>query len=325
MGDVPGDYGHALLYEYDAKASGWGKRLEAREDGAWLEVEWTPAAKAAIEAREFRFISPVILYQYTHPESGAEMGTVLHSFALTNTPFFKLDLQPLTATSTAPARTAPAPSTPPAAPAATNQEKPMWRTLLLASLKLASDISDDALKAAAEQHFTDHTTLVTATRKALKLADDADFPDAAAVEGQLVAATSRAGFVPLVEVEQIRATAYAEGQQAGTAAATDPVALAKAKAGEAIEAALQRGAITAATREHWDALAESDPEQCARLVASLPDGSAVPTGASQVKAGTKSTTITAANKPKDSKLTDEQWIAAEQKRDAQRAARKGEI
>jgi phage I-like protein len=62
------DYEHQTLRSakngLPAPASGWFKKLEWRE-GVGLfavDVEWTDAAAAAIDAGEYRFISPVFLY-----------------------------------------------------------------------------------------------------------------------------------------------------------------------------------------------------------------------------------------------------------------------
>ena len=45
-----------------APAAGWITMLEARPDGIWAKVEWTPAGAKAIAAREYRFISPSFLH-----------------------------------------------------------------------------------------------------------------------------------------------------------------------------------------------------------------------------------------------------------------------
>lgn len=49
-----------------APAAGWIVELEAREDGAWGRVEWTPGGRKALAHREYRFISPV----FTHDKGG---------------------------------------------------------------------------------------------------------------------------------------------------------------------------------------------------------------------------------------------------------------
>lgn len=46
-------------------AAGWIKQgtLELKADGIWATIEWTDAAKAAIVAKEYRYISPTFAYQ----------------------------------------------------------------------------------------------------------------------------------------------------------------------------------------------------------------------------------------------------------------------
>jgi len=48
----------------EAPAAGWIEELQARDGGSiWGRVEWTERAKAQIQAREYRFISPVFDYE----------------------------------------------------------------------------------------------------------------------------------------------------------------------------------------------------------------------------------------------------------------------
>lgn len=63
--DLAIDYDHQSYYGAGpgkggrAPAAGWIKRLSADDAGIWGEVEWTPAADAALRAREYRYISPL--------------------------------------------------------------------------------------------------------------------------------------------------------------------------------------------------------------------------------------------------------------------------
>lgn len=80
------DYEHQTLYvEHNgqpAPAAGWFHRIEARDSGLYaLNVEWTARAKTLIDAREYRFISPV----FTYATGSGEIQDILHA-ALTNTP-----------------------------------------------------------------------------------------------------------------------------------------------------------------------------------------------------------------------------------------------
>jgi phage I-like protein len=83
-GNLPLDYDHAIdraaSSAGEAPAAGWIVALEARADGVWGQVEWTPRARERIAAREYRFISPVIM----HGPDGKVL--LLLRAALTNNP-----------------------------------------------------------------------------------------------------------------------------------------------------------------------------------------------------------------------------------------------
>lgn len=78
------DYEHQTLAAKEngkpAPAAGWIKEIEARDDGLYGRVEWTANAAAAIDAKEYRYLSPV----YYHTKDGKVL--VLQHAALTNTP-----------------------------------------------------------------------------------------------------------------------------------------------------------------------------------------------------------------------------------------------
>lgn len=79
------DYEHhtltAMANGHDAKAAGWIRRVEwLSGKGLWSDVDWTPKAKAAIDAKEYLYISPVITYD----DAGNVTGVALA--ALTNFP-----------------------------------------------------------------------------------------------------------------------------------------------------------------------------------------------------------------------------------------------
>ncbi len=69
-----------------APAAGWIKKLENRgESGLWAEVEWTVRGKNFIEAKEYRYLSPV-LFASKKSKGGPLIPHLLHSAALTNDP-----------------------------------------------------------------------------------------------------------------------------------------------------------------------------------------------------------------------------------------------
>ncbi|MFZ2470188.1 MAG: phage protease [Parvibaculum sedimenti] len=67
-----------------AKASAWIKTLEARDDGIWGRVEWTGPGAAAVQAKEYRYLSPV----FAHTKTG-EVTCILRA-GLTNNPNLSL-------------------------------------------------------------------------------------------------------------------------------------------------------------------------------------------------------------------------------------------
>ena len=82
-GVLPLDYNHQLDLAkngQEAPAAGWVTELQARSDGIWGRVEWTPRGRERVASREYRFISPV----FYHAPNGEVMA--LLRAALTNTP-----------------------------------------------------------------------------------------------------------------------------------------------------------------------------------------------------------------------------------------------
>lgn len=77
------DYDHASDRNTGtpATAAGWITGMQARADGIWGLVEWTARAAEHIARREYRYLSPVFLYD---PKTGA-IGAILRA-SLTNTP-----------------------------------------------------------------------------------------------------------------------------------------------------------------------------------------------------------------------------------------------
>ena len=89
--DVVIDYEHQSLQGERAPAAGWVKELEARGDGLYARVEWTPQAQEYLRNREYRYFSPVLRLD---PET--RKPQILMQVALTNVPAIK-GLAPLVA------------------------------------------------------------------------------------------------------------------------------------------------------------------------------------------------------------------------------------
>lgn len=89
--DLVVDYDHQSDYAARpgvggrAPAAGWIKELARRDNGIYGRVEWTSAARQALQASEYRYISPVFL----HDRAGGRVRTILRA-GLTNTPALEL-------------------------------------------------------------------------------------------------------------------------------------------------------------------------------------------------------------------------------------------
>lgn len=77
--DLPIDYEHQIDdptrrgADGVVKAAGWIKELEVRADGIWGRVEWTETARNMIAAKEYRYLSPVLL----HTQAGLDVVRIL--------------------------------------------------------------------------------------------------------------------------------------------------------------------------------------------------------------------------------------------------------
>jgi len=87
--DLPVDLEHATELKASkgeaAPAVGWVKALKAKEGAIWGRVLWNETGRRLIVSRQYRYLSPVILYE---KNSGGIAG--LTSVALTNRPNLRL-------------------------------------------------------------------------------------------------------------------------------------------------------------------------------------------------------------------------------------------
>jgi phage I-like protein len=122
-GKLPIDECHAIdraqPLGMSAPARGWIVELQAREDGLWGRVEWTPTGRQLMEDKAYVGISPAIL----HTQQGQVLQVLRAS--LTNTP----NLQGLTSLHT-------------------ENTTMDWRTKLIEQLGLDGEADDAAIQAA---------------------------------------------------------------------------------------------------------------------------------------------------------------------------------
>ena len=84
------DYDHQAAYAGEGKgnqapAAGWVKKLSVGEKGIVAQVEWTAPARAALEAREYRYISP----DFRFARQTGEVTRIVRA-GLTNSPALDL-------------------------------------------------------------------------------------------------------------------------------------------------------------------------------------------------------------------------------------------
>ena len=92
--ELPVDYHHGTILAAQgrlaqAPAAGWVQEVEVRaNDGElWGRVMWTAEAARRIAARELRYLSPVLRFDMPDRVTGQPVAMMVHSVALTNTPF----------------------------------------------------------------------------------------------------------------------------------------------------------------------------------------------------------------------------------------------
>lgn len=88
------DYDHEAVTGSSTRAAGWIEELRYLTDptpGLWARVNWTPAAKQAIQDGEYRYISPEWRDEWTDNQ-GRKFVDILFGAALTNRPFLRMEM-----------------------------------------------------------------------------------------------------------------------------------------------------------------------------------------------------------------------------------------
>lgn len=255
--DLPIDYDHATDFGKasgaPAPAAGWIKKVELRADGIWGRVEWTERAKAALSAREWRFISPV----FNFDKSTLVVQRILRA-GLTNDPA----IAELAAVATI----------------QRNGETmtPELRATLAKILGLPETASEQDIATAAAKAksiaqtetaiasaaATAAAAIIAPVAKALGLAETAKPDELVAAATTLAAAAKNpdpAKFAPIAVVAELqgRVGALEQGN-------------AEAKATAAVEKAMKDGKLTPAMKEWGLALAKSDMKAFEDFVGKAP-------------------------------------------------------
>lgn len=261
---LPIDYDHQTDFTREsgnaAPAAGWIVELQARDDGIYARVEWTDRGRAAIAAKEYRFISPV----FTYDKKTREVATI-HRAGLVNDP--ALFLKAL------------------ASRRASSEEDHMDELLkkLREILGLAGDADEKAVCAAAET-LAESGKVLLAIAKVAGLKKDAEVGEietavakavkaagakAGGADAQLTGIAKALGLKEDASVEDIETAAAKATAAAANAGDRDELAgrLAKledtnatAAAETAADAAIKAGKLIPAQRDWAIAQAKKDPE-----------------------------------------------------------------
>ena len=242
--DLVIDYEHqTLLGEYrsrdgTAPAAGWIKELQPRDTGLWGRVEWTAKGGGMVAAKEYRYLSPVVL-----PRKSDNRMFWMHSAGLVNDPAIR-GMRPLVNK------------------ADLNTKEQLMKTQIIGLLSLKADASDDdvlnAVKAGKE--FRDGMLQALALKAEATVADAngaigvlrefrAGLVEALALKAEATPADARGailvlknptGFVPVADFHALKARL--DGRDAD----------------DLVEGAVAAGKVTPANREWARAYALKD-------------------------------------------------------------------
>lgn len=228
-----------------AKAAGWinPDTLEVGADGIYASAEWTPAAEAALQAREYRYYSP-----HFRARPGTGELTKLVNVGLTNSP--NIEVSALASQEAG----------------AFNEGSPMKKIAMLLSastltaLGLKADSEDEAAINAIDTLIADRgkdAAILASVRTKFKLADDAG--EEAVLAAIATAATpgepDPAKFVPIDALKDVQAK-LGELQEDKVLAAVD--------------AAIEQGKLTPAQKDWAVKLGKQDMSELNSFLATAP-------------------------------------------------------
>lgn len=246
------DYDHQSIFGAvegvggTAKAAGWIKSFEIRDDGIYGQVEWTEAASTAIKAREYRYISPLFTVEKT---TGKVMA--LRNAALVNMP--ALDLEAIAARFSS----------------LQSKDTPMEQIAL--ALGLAGTASEaEILAAIAATQQTQAAIAAAAGLEASATSDDI----AAAIKLATEATPDPAKYVPIDQVTAMQADLKALKQDRDSD-----------KAELLVAAAIEAGKLSPALKDWGMELCLADPAKFEVFTASAPTLTGLQLGAKQKDTG----------------------------------------
>lgn len=245
--DVPVDFEHSTEIKAPvgepAPAAGWIVAMEVRKGAVWGKVEWTESGKAALESREYRYISPAFAFN-----NAKKMILEVVSAALVNRPAFNMPAVARSQKQKGNAR----------------QENSMDKKLLKL-LGLKDDATQEEIDTALASYMEKSGELAEKLKVAQAKLDEDPAADLAAAKKEVdelkakvkttetelanarEANPSLDKFVPRAEFDAAKARAKAAEEKIATA---DKTAHEKAVEGE-IDAALKAGKIVPASKDFY--------------------------------------------------------------------------
>jgi phage I-like protein len=215
-----------------APARGWVREMQARADGLWGKVEWTPEGRALVANREYRGISPAMAVD---AKDNTTVRAVLRA-SLTNNPNLKQ-----------------------LATLHSKQEPAVDLVKLRASLGLADDADEAAILAAAEAARTAISTHAAQLAQ-IATAAKAEKPEAAAIVTALQARGAD-------DADALRGTVTTLQAELTTLKADR----AKERATQVVDDAIRAGKpIPKTLRDHYIARHAADPAAVEKELAGLP-------------------------------------------------------
>lgn len=274
--DVVIDLDHLCLSQdwhgQPVPAQGWIDALERREDGLWGHIRyWTAEGAERLKARTYRYISPTFVFGHREAQTGADVGTWLHSVALTNNPFLAGLLTP---------------------PLPNRHNSPPERmmpllTLLALAMSLPSSADEQQVRTRAEALNANHKAL--ATRLGLpestppeQLALELDKLETRLALGQAVEAKLFAeGMLPKAEAvaklhQELEHAGYVPMGAHLEALRSSGDELAALQDDQVLERALSEGRVTPAGKEPFARWLKSDRASALSWLKVQPKASAVP-------------------------------------------------
>lgn len=230
--DVVIDYEHQTLLNVEAPAAGWIKRLFAKPDGVWAEVEWTPRAAEYLRNREYRYLSPVVGVRKSD-----QRAVYLHSAALTNTPAID-GMVPIVNKHDNGEED--------------DESMDELRKKLIELLGLKEDAGDDAITQAVEALKASATAEVVAHKDILSLLDLGEGATVDQVKARILILKNPSGYVPIQEFNELKRR------------------LDERDAEDLVQMALKQGKIAPASAEWLRAYALKDPAGARAFVESAP-------------------------------------------------------